>query len=68
MNIAFISFLALIAAVVLSGWFRLNVGIFAISLAWIVGHYLGGISISTILCIFKSTILSPGIKNSIIWP
>lgn len=52
MNIAFISLLALIAAVVLSGLFRLNVGIFAISLAWIVGHYLGGISIATILDAF----------------
>lgn len=49
MNIALISLLALIAAVVLSGWSRLNVGIFAISLAWFVGYYLGGISIKTLL-------------------
>jgi Na+/H+ antiporter NhaD/arsenite permease-like protein len=49
MDIALISLLALIAAIALSGWSRLNVGIFAISLAWFVGHYLGGITIKTLL-------------------
>lgn len=49
MDIALVSLLALIAAIVLSGWSRLNVGIFAISLAWFIGHYLGGISIKVLL-------------------
>jgi Na+/H+ antiporter NhaD/arsenite permease-like protein len=52
MDIALISLLALAAAIVLSGVSRLNVGIFAVSLAWIVGHYLGGMSIGAVLAGF----------------
>ncbi|MBL8162731.1 MAG: C4-dicarboxylate ABC transporter [Anaerolineae bacterium] len=48
MSIELISLLALVAAVVISGFARLNVGILSIALAWLIGHYLAGMSLNSI--------------------
>ncbi|MFN8376194.1 MAG: SLC13 family permease [Anaerolineae bacterium] len=52
MNIALISLLALIVAILISGFSRLNVGILSISFAWIIGYYLAGMTTATILDAF----------------
>ncbi len=49
MDIALVSLLALIIAIIASGFARLNVGILAGALAWIVGHYLAGMSVADVL-------------------
>jgi Na+/H+ antiporter NhaD/arsenite permease-like protein len=48
-NLAVISVAALVLAIVLSCFTRINVGVFAIALAWIVGVYIGGIPIATVI-------------------
>ena len=54
MNLAVISVLALALAVIVSCVSRLNVGVLSIALAWIVGVYIGGIPIATIMGGFPS--------------
>ena len=54
MNLAVISVLALTFAVVVSCVSRLNVGVLSLALAWIVGVYIGGIPIVTIMSGFPS--------------
>ena len=54
MNLAVISVLALTFAVVVSCVSRLNVGVLSLALAWIVGVYIGGVPIATILSGFPS--------------
>ena len=54
MNLAVISVGALAIAVIVSCVSRLNVGVLAIALAWIVGVYLGGMPASTIMNGFPS--------------
>ena len=54
MNLAEISVLALVLAVVVSCVSRLNVGVLAIALAWIVGVYIGGIPVNTVMAGFPS--------------
>jgi Na+/H+ antiporter NhaD/arsenite permease-like protein len=49
MNIALISLIGLCIAIVISSVSRLNVGILAMSLAWLIGYYLGGMKVSAIL-------------------
>jgi Na+/H+ antiporter NhaD/arsenite permease-like protein len=49
MTIALISLTSLFVAVVVSGIARLNVGIVALCFAWIIGYYLGGMSVSAVL-------------------
>src|SRR5687768_3347091 len=54
MNLAVISVCALALAVVVSCVSRLNVGVLAIALAWIVGVYLGGMPVNTVMSGFPS--------------
>jgi di/tricarboxylate transporter len=54
MSLAELSVLALVAAVVVSCVSRLNVGVLAIALAWIVGVYVGGIPVNTVMGGFPS--------------
>ena len=54
MNLAEISVLALVFAVVVSCISRLNVGVLAIALAWIVGVYIGGMPVNTVMAGFPS--------------
>jgi di/tricarboxylate transporter len=49
MNLASISVAALVLAIVLSCFTRINVGVFAVALAWIVGVYIGGIPVQTVI-------------------
>jgi Na+/H+ antiporter NhaD/arsenite permease-like protein len=49
MNIAVISLASLIIAILLGGYSRLNVGILALSFAWLIGSYLAGMPIATIV-------------------
>jgi Na+/H+ antiporter NhaD/arsenite permease-like protein len=54
MNLAVISVCALVLAVVVSCVSRLNVGVLAIALAWIVGVYIGGMPVNTVMAGFPS--------------
>ncbi len=54
MNLAVISVCALALAVVVSCVSRLNVGVLAIALAWIVGVYIGGMPVNTVMAGFPS--------------
>jgi len=52
MNIALISLIGLCIAIVVSGVSRLNVGILAMSLAWLIGFYFAGMKVSAIVAGF----------------
>ncbi len=52
MNIALISLIGLCLAIIVSGVSRINIGILAISLAWLIGYYLAGMKISAIVAGF----------------
>ena len=49
MNLAVISVAALVLAIILSCFTTINVGVFAVALAWIVGVYIGGIPVATVI-------------------
>ena len=49
MPLAWLSFGALIAAIVLSCFTELNIGVVAMVLAWIVGVYIGGLTLAELL-------------------
>jgi Na+/H+ antiporter NhaD/arsenite permease-like protein len=52
MNIALISLIGLCIAIIVSGVSRVNVGILAMSLAWLIGFYVAGMEVSTIVAGF----------------
>ena len=52
MNLAWISLIALAAAVTLSMLTKVNVGVVSLALAWIVGVYLGGMPLNTVIGTF----------------
>ena len=54
MNLAVISVLALTLAVLISCFSRLNVGVLSVAMAWIVGVYIGGEPVSTVMAGFPS--------------
>ena len=54
MNLTIISVCALALAVLVSCVSRLNVGVLSIALAWIVGVYIGGMPVTTIMSGFPS--------------
>ncbi|MFN0107543.1 MAG: SLC13 family permease [Blastocatellia bacterium] len=56
MNLALASLLALILAIVLSMFSRLNVGLIAIALAWLLGVYLAGMKPEAVMAGFPATL------------
>jgi len=54
MNLAVISVCALALAVLVSCVSRLNVGVLSLALAWIVGVYIGGMPVNTVMSGFPS--------------
>jgi hypothetical protein len=52
MNIALLSLLGLCLAIIVSGVARMNVGVLAISLAWLIGSYVAGMPVSAIVAGF----------------
>src|SRR5215218_6680805 len=54
MNLAVISVAALALAVIVSCVSPLNVGVLAVALAWIVGVYIGGLPVNTVMAGFPS--------------
>ena len=54
MNLAIISVSALALALIVSCVSRANVGVLAVALAWVVGVYIGGIPINTVMGGFPS--------------
>ena len=54
MNLAVISVSALALAVLVSCFSRLNVGVLSVALAWIVGVYIGGLPVNTVMGGFPS--------------
>jgi di/tricarboxylate transporter len=57
MSLAWISIAALVLAVGLSCTTAVNVGVLAMAMAWIVGVYLGGMSVGSVLEGFPTTLL-----------
>src|SRR5919106_761481 len=57
MSIAWISLAALLIAVTLSMVTKVNVGVVSLAFAWIVGVYLGGLPLNTVIGAFP---ISPG--------
>ena len=49
MNLAYVSLAALVVAILVSCFTELNVGILALALAWIVGVYVGGMSLNDVI-------------------
>jgi Na+/H+ antiporter NhaD/arsenite permease-like protein len=49
MTLAWLSLIALVIAMIVSCFTQLNVGVLALSLAWIVGVYAGGMSLNDVL-------------------
>lgn len=56
MSLALASLLALILAIVLSMFSRLNVGLIAIAMAWLIGVYLAGMKPETVIAGFPATL------------
>jgi Na+/H+ antiporter NhaD/arsenite permease-like protein len=56
MSLAVISVLALAVAVLVSCFSSLNVGVLAIALAWIVGVYVGGMPLNTVIAGFPTSL------------
>src|SRR3954447_24798034 len=56
MNLAVISVIALAVAVLVSCFTPLNVGVLAIAMAWIVGVYIGGIPLNTVIAGFPTSL------------
>ena len=54
MNLAVISVCALVLAVAVSCVSRLNVGVLAVALAWMVGVYIGGMPVNAVMAGFPS--------------
>ena len=54
MSLAVISVAALVLAIVLSCFTSINVGVFAVALAWIVGVYIGKLPVATVMSGFPS--------------
>jgi di/tricarboxylate transporter len=52
MNLAWLSLAALLIAIVVSCFSRLNVGVLAVAFAWIVGVYFGGMPLSDVVAGF----------------
>ena len=52
MNLAWLSLGALVVAMIVSCVTQLNVGVLALALAWIVGVYVGGMSLNDVLAGF----------------
>ena len=52
MNLAWISLLALAVAITLSMFTQVNVGVVSLALAWLVGVYLGGFPLNTVIGTF----------------
>jgi Na+/H+ antiporter NhaD/arsenite permease-like protein len=52
MTLAWLSLAALVVAMILSCFTTLNIGVLALALAWIVGVYLGGMSLNDVLAGF----------------
>jgi di/tricarboxylate transporter len=57
MPLAWISIAALVLAVALSCTTAINVGVLSLALAWLVGVYLGGMSVNTVLEGFPTALL-----------
>ena len=56
MSIAVVSLLALILALVLSMGSRINVGLIALALAWLIGVYLADLPVGTVLSGFPTSL------------
>jgi di/tricarboxylate transporter len=54
MNLAVISVAALAVAIIVSCVTSLNVGVLAVALAWLIGVYVGGIPVNTVMAGFPS--------------
>ena len=56
MSVAALSVGALVLAVGVSCFTRLNVGVLAVALAWIIGVYFGGMSVNSVMAGFPTAL------------
>ena len=49
MNLAWLSLAALLTAIIVSCFSRMNVGVLAVAFAWIVGVYFGGMPLAEVV-------------------
>jgi len=56
MNPAILSLIALLVAIVVSMASRLNVGVLAMTFAWLIGTYVAGLSVNTVVSGFPSSL------------
>lgn len=56
MNLAWLSLIALVIAIVVSCVTQLNVGVLALAFAWIVGVYLGGMKLDEVIAGFPASL------------
>jgi Na+/H+ antiporter NhaD/arsenite permease-like protein len=54
MNVALVSLLALVAVIVVSCFTPVNIGVLAVALAFLIGHFLGGLPVKTIVAGFPA--------------
>ena len=54
LDLGLIAVLALVAAVLISCFSRLNVGVLSVAMAWVVGVYMGGLSVNAVMSGFPS--------------
>src|SRR5436190_16149268 len=57
MNLAWVSLAALIIAITLSMVSQVNVGVVSLAFAWIVGVYMGGLPLNTVIGTFPVQLL-----------
>jgi Na+/H+ antiporter NhaD/arsenite permease-like protein len=56
MSVALVSLLALLAVIVVSCFTPINIGVLSIALAFLIGHFLGGLPVRTIVAGFPSSL------------
>ncbi len=56
MNVALVSLLALLAVIVVSCFSPINIGFLSVALAFLIGHFLGGLPVRTIVAGFPASL------------
>lgn len=56
MNVALVSLLALLAVIVVSCFTPINIGVLSVALAFLIGHFLGGLPVKTLVAGFPASL------------
>ena len=63
MNLAVVSLIALLIAILISCTLKVNVGFLSIVFAWVIGVYLGGMSVKEVIAGFNHRGVVPGLRS-----